>query len=342
MHTMPYLITNSAGVWCVQRKVPVKLQDAVARVLGGKKRTQKYLKKSLGTKDRREANRRAPHALADLDRTFRAAEALVEASLDQPKAPLRATLNEAEIKRMAEFVYANALAWDEKCRFTGREERKRVEAEIFRLEGTVDPPVIPHEQWPQFGVPRQVYETNKAALLDDLRMMREAAAMGDISAVQDHVLEAMWAFNVELDEHSPAYIKLGTACLHSYLRALEDIRLRDEGTTVATPSVPSAAATAEGCTLKDALEGWKKERERPEGTVHEYGRAIEMFIQLHGNLPIMEVKRSHARTFREALQLVPKSRRGTLLRASLPELSDYGRAHPLVQKVVIRLAILTP
>src|SRR6266436_8079830 len=100
MHAMPYLIKNSAGSWCVQKKVPEPLQAAVARVLGSKKQTQVYLKKSLGTKDRREATRRAPHALADLDRTLREAEALVT----QPtsKAALRASLTDTEIKRMAE------------------------------------------------------------------------------------------------------------------------------------------------------------------------------------------------------------------------------------------------
>ena len=66
MRTMPYLIQNSAEVWCVQRKVPERLQAAVARILGGKKPTQVYLKKSLATKDRREATRRAPHALAEI------------------------------------------------------------------------------------------------------------------------------------------------------------------------------------------------------------------------------------------------------------------------------------
>jgi integrase len=50
-------------------------------------------------------------------------------------------------------------------------------------------------------------------------------------------------------------------------------------------------------------------------------------------LPILEIKRSHARTFREALQQAPKSRKGALLKASLPKLSEYGRAHPTVQKV---------
>ena len=335
MHTMPYLIKNSAGVWCVQRKVPEPLQAAVARVIGSTKQTQKYLKKSLGTKDRREANRRATHALADLERTIRAAEALTKRGSDKPKAVLRSTLNDSEIKRMADYVYASALAWDERVRFGGRDEQKRIGAEIIRLEGSVEPPLIPHEQWPERGVPRKVFEENRAELLDTLQVMREAAAMGDISVVQDQVTLALSTFNIAVDEHSPAYIKLSTACLHSYLRALEAIEKRDAGITVETPVVAleGAAATPEGGTLRNALEGWKKERDRPEGTIHEYGRAIEMFIQLHGNLTLLEIKRSHARAFREALQLVPKSRKGALLTASLPELSDYGRAHPTIQKV---------
>src|SRR5262245_43229998 len=205
MRAMPYLIENSAGVWCVQRKVPEKLQTAVARLLNSKKHTQKYLKKSLGTKDRREANRRATHALADIDRTLREAAALAKQRSDEPKPIVRTALNDTEIKRMAEYVYAKALAWDERVRFGGRDEMERMRAEFIRLEGAVDPPCIPLDLWPQRGVPRQVYEENKADLLDTLRVMREAAAMGDISAVQDHVLEAMWAFNVDLDEHSPSY-----------------------------------------------------------------------------------------------------------------------------------------
>src|SRR6478672_9993287 len=133
MRTMPYLIKNSADVWCVQRKVPEPLQAAVARVIGSKKQTQKYLKKSLGTKDRREATRRATHALTDLDRTLRAAEALIKQQPTKSKA-LRTTLNDAEIKRMAEYVYAKVLAWDERVRY-GRDELKRMEAEHIRLEG---------------------------------------------------------------------------------------------------------------------------------------------------------------------------------------------------------------
>ncbi|MCP3392476.1 hypothetical protein NLM27_27405 [Bradyrhizobium sp. CCGB12] len=126
---MPYLIKNSAGVWCVQRKVPQKLEVAVARVVGAKKNKQAYLKKSLGTKDRREVSRRAVHVLADLDRTLREAEALIKREPKQPKAPLRDTLNDAEIKRMAEYVYAKTLAWDERCRYRATTKLLEIAAE---------------------------------------------------------------------------------------------------------------------------------------------------------------------------------------------------------------------
>ena len=78
MHSMSYLIKKPAGTWCVQRKVLGKLQAAVARIFGGKKPTQVYLKKSLAKKDRREATRRATHAPADIDRKLREAEALTQ------------------------------------------------------------------------------------------------------------------------------------------------------------------------------------------------------------------------------------------------------------------------
>lgn len=334
MRAMPYLIENSAGVWCVQRKVPEKLQTAVARLLNSKKQTQKYLKKSLGTKDRREANRRAIHALADLDHTLREAEALIRKQPQEPKAPLRVTLNDTEIKRMAEYVYAKALAWDERCRF-GRDEMKRMEAEHILLEGRplAGPWAVSYETLPTHGLPPAWLAEDRAVLAEDLKDMRDALALGDISAVEDHIIEALDAFQMDLDRQCAAYSKLGIEVLRAYVRALQAIEQRNAGEPVSTPQLVTPSAGAASGTLREAFAGWTKERDRPESTVHEYGRAVEMFIQLHGNLAILEIKRSHARMFREALQLVPKSRKGALLKASLPELSEYGRTHPSAQKV---------
>jgi len=194
---MPYLIKNTAGVWCVQRKVPEKLQAAVARILGGKKPSQVYLKKSLATKDRREANRRATHALADIDRTLREAEALTRSP--RVKATLRTSLTDTEIKRMAEYVYAKALAWDERTRF-GRDEWKRMEAEHERLHGpTTEPWAIPYDQLPPHGFSPAMLAEQRAQLAEDLKDMREYLALGDIAAVEDHVIEALSVFSIDLD-----------------------------------------------------------------------------------------------------------------------------------------------
>ncbi|WLA74779.1 site-specific integrase [Bradyrhizobium diazoefficiens] len=333
MRVLMGVVKDRHGTWCARKTVPEKpkgLQAAVARELNNGKPVQKHLKRSLGTKDLREANIRAKPVLAEFDRII----AKAKASLKSTSVPTlkRTSLNDTEIKRMAEYVYAKALAWDERVRFGGRDEAKRIEAEVIRLEGAIEPPRIPHEQWPQRGVPRQVYEENKAELVDTLRELRQAAAMGDIASVQDHVLEAMWAFNVELDEHSAAYIKLSTACLHSYLRALEDIQKRDAGITVETPpaALPHAAAAsiADGRTLQDALDGWKRHRARPKRTVDEFSRSVEMFIQLHGNMPVASIKKAHALEYRRALQDVPRHRTGDLLRATLPAQANWGREHP--------------
>jgi len=328
---MPYLIKNTAGTWCVQRKVPDKLQAAVARVLGSKKPRHVYLKKSLGTQDRREATSRAPHALADIDRTLREAAALTKRPT--AKAALRTTLTDTEIKRMAGYVYAKTLSWDERFRF-GRDEWKRLEDEHNRLHGTtMEPWAVPYDQLPPHGVSPAILAEQRTQLAEDLRDMREYLALGDIAAVEDHITEALDVFRIDLDRKSSSYPKLGMEVLRAYVRALQDIEKRNAGEPVPTPAALAAPNVAASGTLLEAFEGWKKERERPEGTLHEYGRAIDLFIQLHGNLPILEMKRSHARTFREALQLVPRSRKGPLLRASLPELSEYGRAHSAVQKV---------
>jgi hypothetical protein len=85
--------------------------------------------------------------------------------------------------------------------------------------------------------------------------------------------------------------------------------------------------------LTAAFGGWKRQRERAAGTLSEYERAIRLFVELHGDLPVVQIRKSHARLFREALQEVPQRRTGKLLRAPLPELVQWGREHPSVQKI---------
>jgi hypothetical protein len=107
------IVRNRHGVYEAPKKVPKRLEHPTAQVLGVSKTRQSWLKKSLGTKDLREAKIRAKPVLMEFDRTLAAAEALIA------ERPLRDILTQAEIDRMAELHYANLLAGDDEERREG-------------------------------------------------------------------------------------------------------------------------------------------------------------------------------------------------------------------------------
>jgi hypothetical protein len=173
-------------------------------------------------------------------------------------------------------------------------------------------------------------------MVHELVTMQEALALGDITAVEDDVSLLLADFEINLDRKTPAYRELGMQALRAYVRALQAIDKRNAGEPIETPKFtrgPLSSPLGGGGTLRNAIAGWEKERERPTGTVYEYKRAVELFIQLHGDIQVAEIKKSHAREFREALQLVPRARSGHLKDATLPELAEWGRKHPGVLKV---------
>src|SRR5262249_31302668 len=141
-------------------------------------------------------------------------------------------------------------------------------------------------------------------------------------------------FHLNLDTNSATYRKLGLAVLRAYVRALEALERRSKGEAVDTPPMAhleprdEQRAFKEGRTLHEAFGGWRKERERSPGTMSEYGRAIDLFIQLHGDLSVVDITKYHALKFREALQAIPRSRPGELAKAPLPQLVEWRRSHP--------------
>jgi hypothetical protein len=336
MRLMPYLVKNDAGNWCVQRKVPSALQALVAQIENRKRKTPKarqvYLRRSLGTDNKREATHRAKHALAELDQILSEARARA----NQLSPARRDSLNAAEITRMSEAFYAKMLADDEASRFGGRAYVAQSVEWIRRNENPEFELPYPLESVPEFGWSPEELAFQKAREAEELETMREALACGDITAVVDDVWLLLANFNIDLDRSSASYRQLGTAVLRAYVRGLEAIAKRSAGEVIETPKTPLAPAaptSSPSASLREALEGWKKERVRPEDGVHEYTRAVEMFIELHGNLAIADIKRSHASQFRDALRLVPKTRKGKLLKAGLRELRQWGEEHPSAPKV---------
>jgi hypothetical protein len=86
MHVGMGLIQKN-GTWIVRQKVPGRLREPVSRVLGKDRQQQVWLQKSTRTKIKAEG------LLAER--------------------PLRTTLTQQEVDRLADWHYANVLAADE-------------------------------------------------------------------------------------------------------------------------------------------------------------------------------------------------------------------------------------
>jgi integrase len=335
MRALMGLIKDRHGTYHVQRKVPERLQEAVASVLNDDAQRRVFLKKSLGTKNLKEANAAAPLVIAGFNRV------IAEAEEQLKQRPLITTLTEAQIKRMAEAHYASILRHDELERREGTGSEPIFQGIARQLEAAGVKYETPFAigSLPEAGLSDREIIKRASTLEYALHAAPEALARGDITHVRDELEELLFTFQLNLDRKSEAYRKLGMAVLSADVRAWRDVERRNAGEPIETPQLANAflgsPVTHEGGTLRDALEGWKKVRQRPEDGVHEYTRSVEMFTQLHGDLRVADIKRSHARTFREALQLVPvpRLRKGPLLNAGLPELSQWGREHPEAPKV---------
>src|SRR5262249_53423799 len=156
-----------------------------------------------------------------------------------------------------------------------------------------------------------------------------ALGRGDVAHVDWQIGHALETFQINLDRRCAAYRKLGLAVLREHVRALRAIKQRTQGEPIDTPAVliPAAETYPSGDTIRAAFEGWKKARNPSPGALAEYERAIRLFVELHGDLPVVQIKRSHARVFREALQEIPRQRADKLLKASLPEIVQWSSKH---------------
>jgi hypothetical protein len=295
----------------------------VARILDNGKARQVWLKKSLGTKVVAQANVRAKPVQIEFDRLLAKAEAQLK------ERPLRSSLAHVEIKRIADFFLASALAVDEQRRITGKgddplfvsvDARRAMEA--LALE-------------PGRGLSPRTMEAIQNDTAFVLAATEDQLARGDIRLIQGEVDELLNVFQINLDPNCADYFKLARAVQVAAVKYLRAVLARQKGEPIETPAViaPNQEGTPGSGTLKDALAGWQKERAPSPGVLAEYERATRLFSELHGELPIAQIKRSHARSFREALQDMPRHRSGPQLHMSLPELAEWGRKHSEVQKI---------
>jgi hypothetical protein len=164
-----------------------------------------------------------------------------------------------------------------------------------------------------------------------LPAVRRAWSRGNVEFIRYELNEVLQLFRINLDPHCADYRKLALAVMGAEIRALEDVLARNRGKPIESPKlIEPAGGTAPSlnCGLRAAYEGWVKVEPRKKSTELEFARGIARFIELHGDLDVAQINRRHVREFRDAAQLVPSGRSGKLLKAALPQLGEYSRAHP--------------
>jgi integrase len=67
---------------------------------------------------------------------------------------------------------------------------------------------------------------------------------------------------------------------------------------------------------------WLLERRPPRKTVLDFSTAIRRFTELHGNVPLYEITKSHVRTYKSALARLPRSLSGQMRGMTLPQLLE--------------------
>jgi integrase len=330
------LIKNEHGVYHVRLKVPKGLEQATATVMGVSKRRVLWLKESLRTKDEARAKILSKPVMMRFDSILAKAEAYVV------ERPVRTELTEAEIKQISDYFYAHELNTDED----------------LRVDGLGDDPLFAdiHRQLTEEGVefnsPFKIEKINvekSGSGLSD-RMMnkieesasmvlpsaREALARGNVEFIRWELDELLQVFRINLDPSCPDYRKLALAVIRAFVRALEDILARNRGATIESPKLVEPSENTvplSGSSLRAAYGAWVKTQPRKKSTRLEFARGIDRFIELHGDLDVVQINRKHVREFREAAQLVPTGRSGKLLKATLPQLVEYSRAHPEAPRI---------
>jgi hypothetical protein len=206
------VIKDRNGTWIVRKKVPKHLREPVARVpdTANGKQQRTWLQKSTGTKLKAEAVRLAPAILVEFGKTLQEAQGLLA------ERPLRTTLAQSEIDRIAEFHYAEVLAADEAFTTEGAADDEalvRSIAERLTEAGVrYDMPVPLDAQRPTYGLTNRQVAKREAELAWYLPIMRAALSRGDIGKINEIMTELLDRFHINLDPNSLAYRSWAWQC----------------------------------------------------------------------------------------------------------------------------------
>jgi integrase len=334
MALMSYLIRDQHGTYYFRRIIPPALRPFMPDPWTGKS----AWKVTLGTKDPANAKRRCGSTLRACQRDFDVAELRREGRN-------RTDLTDEEIEALAVWFRDHALSDEREFWETGHAEDEALYQSVKQqLEGMGVDFMSPFTAVVGAGLsPRQLHHKGETAS-HVLAGTRSALARGDTSSVEFEVDAVLAAHGIALVRESPSYRRLALAFLAAQREAAEVLSRRLDGEVVPSPAVEAPrgdgtiarrANAAGGPTLNEAYEHWKGVQRPRQGSAAEFRRAVDLFIQLKGDMPVTAIRKTDATEFRDAVQKLPhmKHRKGKLFTASLPRLVHWTNEHPEAERI---------
>ena len=266
-----------SGIFYIRRGVPAKIKDQLGS----------FYKRSLQTKDPKEAKARFPLELAKCEKLFQEAKARAEKNKVEE-------ISRDEADRLASIWLSQELEDDEDYRMEGLSDR-----DYYKLQ-----------------------ETNHFVASH----LKENLARGNTYLVEFDVDDFIYSHNLRIAKDSNAYKELSHAFLKASVRANTLIDKRNQGEVIETPSAPSVepqmitSGDRNNDTFSNIYELWKAERKPSPKLISDWGGIVNRFKELHGDLLITEINRRHVASFKDAALQFPIRQPRAISKLPLPEI----------------------
>lgn len=157
-----------------------------------------WLKRSLRTKDTRQANILAKPVLIEFDRILEQATKRLETR------PKRTELSDQEISRLSSYHYASLLEENGGPRLDdlGDEEQFRQIGRQLVEEGVPAVPSFPRSEKPAFGLSERQLSKKYESVASVLPAARQALSKSDVSFVQEELDDLLDSFDIQLQREN--------------------------------------------------------------------------------------------------------------------------------------------
>lgn len=302
---------------------PTELDELVSE--SSREKLKHELSRALGTRDEREAKRRAAVEVARVEGVIQQAR---EFLLHGPKKVLSA----ADIRLTAERYGVGLIVSDMDLRKAGIGLRLPTPGRSLAIRlGTSSPQKLVDRSEPglttdDLGLLRFAISQIKPEVSDALARQRPTPL------IKEAVRKALGEAGIELEAGCAELRELELAFLAEYAKALDVWETRNAGRLVPNPVIPDVRGKVP--TIQSAFESWKTgtgtrgESLPAMGAVEEASHAVRRFVELHGNLFVSDITAAHARAFRDAVAKVPPRLPLALQKLPLPKLIEAKNLPP--------------